>query len=45
MVVAAASAFAGPRGVWLADGLGLFAVLMAWSAVQAWRPSAAGSDA
>ena len=35
MVVAAFSAFAGPRGVWLSDGIGLCIVLLADSAVQA----------
>jgi len=45
MLVATASAFAGPRGVWLADGLGLCAVLVALSAFQAWRLGAARGDA
>ena len=45
IAVAGASAFAGPRGVWLADGLGLFAVLIAAGAFQAWRLGAAGPDA
>lgn len=37
LLVAAGSAFAGPRGVWLSNGVGLCAVLLADSAVQAWR--------
>ncbi len=45
MIVATAAAFAGPRGVWLADGVGLCAVLIALSAFQAWRLVAAGPDA
>ncbi|HET6870846.1 MAG TPA: hypothetical protein VFH80_33350 [Solirubrobacteraceae bacterium] len=36
MVVATASAFAGPRGVWLADGIGLAVVVLGYSAAQAW---------
>jgi hypothetical protein len=36
MLVAAGSAFAGPRGVWLSDGIGLCVVLLAHSALQAW---------
>jgi hypothetical protein len=35
-LVAAASAFAGPAGVWLSDGLGCCAVVLAYSAAQAW---------
>ena len=42
VLVATASAFAGPRGVWLADGVGLCAVLIASSAFQAWRLDASG---
>jgi hypothetical protein len=45
MIVAAVSAFAGPRGVWLANGLGLCAVLIAASAIRAWRLGASGPDA
>ena len=45
MLVATASAFAGPRGVWLADGVGLCAVLIESSAFQAWRLDASGPDA
>jgi hypothetical protein len=36
MLVAAGSAFAGPRGVWLSNGVGLCVVLLGDSAVQAW---------
>jgi hypothetical protein len=45
ILVATASAFAGPRGVWLADGVGLCAVLIAASVFQAWRLGAPGPDA
>lgn len=45
VIVAAGSAFAGPRGVWLGDGVGLCAVLLGYSAVQAWRLRASGADA
>ena len=41
IVVAAGSAFAGPRGVWLSNGVGLCIVLLAHSAVQARRLRAA----
>jgi hypothetical protein len=34
VLVAAGSAFAGPRGVWLSDGIGLCVVLLANSAAQ-----------
>jgi hypothetical protein len=46
ILVAAASAFAGPRGVWLSDGVGLCAVLAGYSAVQAWllRSPGSGTD-
>ncbi len=44
MVVAAGSAFAGPRGVWLSDGVGLCIVLLGYSAVQAWLGRAPRSD-
>jgi hypothetical protein len=45
VLVAAGSAFAGPRGVWLSNGVGCFVVLLAYSAAQAWmlrapRPNA-----
>jgi len=36
VLVAAGSAFAGPRGVWLADAIGCCVVLLAYSASQAW---------
>jgi hypothetical protein len=36
MLVAAGSAFAGPRGVWLSDGVGCCVVLLGDSAIQAW---------
>jgi hypothetical protein len=36
MLVAAGSAFAGPRGVWLSNGVGICVVLLGDSAVQAW---------
>jgi hypothetical protein len=36
VLVAAGSAFAGPRGVWLSDGVGLCVVLLGYSATQAW---------
>ena len=44
MLVATASAFAGPRGVWLADGVGLCVVLLGYSAFQAWLLRASRSD-
>jgi hypothetical protein len=37
VLVAAGSAFAGPRGVWLSDGVGTCVVLLGYSAFQAWR--------
>ena len=36
MCVATAGAFAGPRGVWLTDGIGLAVVILGYSAAQAW---------
>ena len=36
VLVATASAFAGPRGVWLSDGVGLCVVFLGLAAVQAW---------
>lgn len=36
MCVATAAAFAGPRGVWLTDGIGLAVVILGYSAAQAW---------
>ena len=35
MCIATGSAFAGPRGVWLADGIGLAVVIFGYSAAQA----------
>jgi hypothetical protein len=37
VLVAAGSAFAGPRGVWLSDGVGCCIVLLGLSATQAWQ--------
>lgn len=37
MVVATVGAFAGPRAVWLVDGLGLALVILGYGAAQAWR--------
>jgi hypothetical protein len=45
MLVAAGSAFAGPRGVWLSDGVGVCVVLVGLSAAQAWRLRASRSSA
>jgi hypothetical protein len=45
VLVAAGSAFAGPRGVWLSDGVGCCVVLVGLSAVQAWLLRAPRSDA
>jgi hypothetical protein len=45
VVVAAGSAFAGPRGVWLSNGVGICVVLLGYSAVQAWLLRASSSDA
>jgi hypothetical protein len=36
VLIAAGSAFAGPRGVWLSDGVGLCVVLLGYGAAQAW---------
>ena len=36
VLVAAGSGFAGPRGVWLSDGVGLCVVLLGYSAAEAW---------
>jgi hypothetical protein len=44
VIVAAGSAFAGPRGVWLSNGVGLCVVLLGNSAGQAWRLRAPRSD-
>ncbi len=45
VVVATGSAFAGPRGVWVSDGVGLCVVLLAYSAAQAWLLRASRSGA
>jgi hypothetical protein len=45
VIVAAGSAFAGPRGVWLSNGVGLCVVLLGYSAAQAWALRASRSDA
>ena len=37
MIVAAGSALAGPRGMWLLDGVGLCVVLLGDTATRAWR--------
>lgn len=44
VLVAAGSAFAGPRGVWLSDGVGCCVVLVGYGAVQAWLLHASRSD-
>jgi hypothetical protein len=44
MLVAAGSAFAGPRGVWLSDGVGCCLALLGYSAAQAWLLHGARSD-
>jgi hypothetical protein len=46
ILVAAGSAFAGPRGVWLSDGVGCCVALAGYSAVQAWllRGPRSGTD-
>jgi hypothetical protein len=45
VLVAAGSAFAGPRGVWLSNGVGLCVVLLAYSTSQAWLLRAPRPDA
>ncbi len=45
VLVAAGSAFAGPRGVWLSNGVGLCVGLLAYSGAQAWLLRAPRSDA
>jgi hypothetical protein len=37
LLVAAVSAFAGPRGVWLSNGIGLFVVFAGVAGVQTWQ--------
>ncbi len=44
VLIAAGSAFAGPRGVWISNGVGLCIVLLAYSAAQAWLLRAPRSD-
>jgi hypothetical protein len=44
LLVAAGSAFAGPRGVWLSDGVGCCVVLLGYSAAQAWQLRGSRSD-
>ena len=44
LLIAAGSAFAGPRGVWLSNGIGLCLVLVAYSGIQAWLLRASQSD-
>jgi hypothetical protein len=45
VLVAAGSPFAGPRGVWLSNGVGLSVVLLGNAAAQAWLLRARGSGA
>ena len=45
LLVAAGSAFAGPSGVWLSDGVGCCVVLLGYSAAQAWMLRATPTDA
>ncbi|HLJ03277.1 MAG TPA: hypothetical protein VKT31_07540 [Solirubrobacteraceae bacterium] len=42
-LVATASAFAGPRGVWLSDGIGCCVVGLGYAAAQAWLNRASAS--
>jgi hypothetical protein len=44
VLVAAGSAFAGPRGVWLSNAIGLCVVLLIYGAAQAWQLHASRSD-
>jgi hypothetical protein len=44
MLVAAGSALAGPRGMWLSDGVGLCVVLLGVSVTRAWGLRASRSD-
>jgi hypothetical protein len=44
LLVAAGSAFAGPRGVWLSDGVGCCVVLLGYGAAQAWQLRGFRSD-
>jgi hypothetical protein len=45
LLVAAVSAFAGPRGVWLSNGIGIFVVFAGVAGVQAWQRRAAAPGA
>jgi hypothetical protein len=45
LLVAAVSAFAGPRGVWLSNGIGLFVVFAGVAAVQTWQRRASAPGA
>lgn len=44
VLVAAGSALAGPRGMWLGDGVGLCVLLLGAAAARAWLPRAARSE-
>jgi hypothetical protein len=44
VLVATGSAFAGPRGVWLSDGVGCCVVLLGYSVAQAWQLRPSRSD-
>jgi hypothetical protein len=45
MLIVAGSAFAGPVGVWLSDGVGLCVVVLGYAAAQAWLLRASRPDA
>jgi hypothetical protein len=45
MRIVAGSAFAGPVGVWLSDGIGCCVAVLGYAAAQAWLRRAAGSPA
>ena len=45
MLLAAGSALAGPRGMWLSDGIGLCVLLLGESAVRAWQLRGSRADA
>ena len=42
-LIAAGSAFAGPRGVWLSDGIGCAVVVLGYAAAQAWKRRASSA--
>ena len=44
MLVAAGGALAGPRGMWLSDGIGLCVLLLGYAAAEAWILRASRSD-